>query len=257
MDLIWSAAQKVYRAMPPAVGKPLHRIIQPPWETRRTNRVIAGLAAAITPRAAAHQGKRILVDCGFNSGLVLQGFLRRLPQGFQAYGFDVNARIFSDNAQRMKNENPNILSLDFAAVSDHDGVVDFFEIGDPQGQPFPAQGTTTLREIAAQKFLPSSLQTPAACTVPCVDFSGWLQALWQRHSNGAPPHIVVKMDIEGAEYAVLDKMLRDGTAALVSDLVVEFHERLFPESARRHYHAWEQSLRHGMAQNGVHVHEWI
>lgn len=54
--------------------------------------------------------------------------------------------------------------------------------------------------------------------VPCVDFSGWLKVY-------APlaEYIVLKMDIEGAEYLVLPKMIADGSIDYVDELYVEFH----------------------------------
>ncbi len=51
--------------------------------------------------------------------------------------------------------------------------------------------------------------------VPCFDFSAWLATL--------PGDVVVKMDIEGSEYELLDRMLEDGTAGKVKELLVEWH----------------------------------
>lgn len=53
--------------------------------------------------------------------------------------------------------------------------------------------------------------------VSCFDFSAWLR----RTVNG--DQVVVKMDIEGAEYALLERMIEDGTDVLVSELLVEWH----------------------------------
>jgi hypothetical protein len=61
-------------------------------------------------------------------------------------------------------------------------------------------------------------------TVACFDFSAWLR----RTVNGG--RTVVKMDVEGSEYALLDRMISDGTDLLVSELLVEWHG---DESARR------------------------
>jgi hypothetical protein len=52
--------------------------------------------------------------------------------------------------------------------------------------------------------------------VPCFDFSAWLQEM-------EPDRLIVKMDIEGAEVQVLEKMMVDGSDALVSELLVEWH----------------------------------
>ncbi len=52
--------------------------------------------------------------------------------------------------------------------------------------------------------------------VPCFDFSAWLASLGE--------HVILKMDVEGAEVALLERMLDDGTDQLVDELVVEWHE---------------------------------
>ena len=52
-------------------------------------------------------------------------------------------------------------------------------------------------------------------SVPCFDFSAWLAKL--------KGDIVLKMDVEGSEYGLLDRMRRDGTDRLVSELLVEWH----------------------------------
>jgi len=54
--------------------------------------------------------------------------------------------------------------------------------------------------------------------VPCVDFSKWLL----NHFD-ADDEITLKMDIEGAEYKVLRKMIDDGSIGLVNRVYVEFH----------------------------------
>lgn len=60
-------------------------------------------------------------------------------------------------------------------------------------------------------------------TVPvqCIDFSKWMT-----ENVDKDDHIIVKMDIEGSEYYVLDKMLKDGTIKLVDLLYVEWHEHM-------------------------------
>ena len=67
--------------------------------------------------------------------------------------------------------------------------------------------------------------------VHCLDFSAWLAA-----ECAAATHLVLKMDIEGAEYAVLERMIETGTLALVDELMIEFHAKKFgdPTLWQRH-----------------------
>lgn len=53
-------------------------------------------------------------------------------------------------------------------------------------------------------------------TVKTFDFSKWLKRF-------KDDYVIVKMDIEGAEFPLLEKMMRDGTAKYMDQLWVEVH----------------------------------
>lgn len=53
-------------------------------------------------------------------------------------------------------------------------------------------------------------------TVQAFDFSEWVKQF-------KDDYIVVKMDTEGAEFPILDKMIKDGTITIPDKLLVEFH----------------------------------
>jgi len=61
--------------------------------------------------------------------------------------------------------------------------------------------------------------------VPCFDFSAWLRELPE------PP--IVKLDVEGAEFPILERLVEDGTDTLVAELLVEWHDARMPEYADR------------------------
>jgi FkbM family methyltransferase len=63
--------------------------------------------------------------------------------------------------------------------------------------------------------------------VPCFDLSAWLRAL--------PERPVVKLDVEGAEFPILEHLHQQGTDALVAELLVEWHDEKMADdlAARR------------------------
>lgn len=61
--------------------------------------------------------------------------------------------------------------------------------------------------------------------VPCFDFSSWLR--------GLPEPPVVKLDVEGAEFPILEKLVADGTDVLVSELLVEWHDDKMADQVER------------------------
>lgn len=52
--------------------------------------------------------------------------------------------------------------------------------------------------------------------VPCFDFAAWVRTLPE------PP--IVKLDVEGAEFPILERMVKTGADALVSQVLVEWHD---------------------------------
>lgn len=60
--------------------------------------------------------------------------------------------------------------------------------------------------------------------VPCIDFDKWMFENFSKEDD-----ILVRMDMEGAEYAVLRKMIESGTIKYINKLYVEFHHRRFPK----------------------------
>ncbi len=72
--------------------------------------------------------------------------------------------------------------------------------------------------------------------VPCFDFSAWLGRLNSQK-------VVVKMDIEGAELPILEKVVADGTDDRISLLIVEWHEQFFGDDYSQRRAEVEAALR--------------
>ena len=69
--------------------------------------------------------------------------------------------------------------------------------------------------------------------------------------------IVVKMDIEGAEYDVLDDLINSNTHKLIDVLYVEFHSKYMTEPDGSLYRQKEAQLLEKLVADGVHVRLWM
>ncbi len=105
-----------------------------------------------------------------------------------------------------------------AAVSDREGTTEMFL---PRTFTYSVRGGTT---ILADKLNERDVERTAV--VDCVDFLVELQEIRKHHD-----FVVVKMDIEGAEYHVLERVF-DGDETLIDFLIIEFH----PKSVGRARH---------------------
>jgi FkbM family methyltransferase len=71
----------------------------------------------------------------------------------------------------------------------------------------------------------SSSRSHEVVRVPAFDFSAWVAALPE------PP--LVKMDVEGAEFPILEHLVEKGTDSRVARLLVEWHDEKMPDYATR------------------------
>ena len=59
--------------------------------------------------------------------------------------------------------------------------------------------------------------------VECIDFSEWVKNNFKKED-----YIILKMDIEGAEFNVLPKMIANDTLSYVNKMIIEWHDWEFP-----------------------------
>jgi FkbM family methyltransferase len=126
------------------------------------------------------------------------------------YGFDPSPLL---NTRRRK-VNGVPVKLERKAAWLFDGTVEFnddYMHGGPEaiGHGTCAVGAGSLGRIG-------TIIEHGGLTVECFDFSVWL-------AEHGP--CVVKMDLEGAEYPLLEHLIAQGTNRLVSELVIEWHEQ--------------------------------
>jgi hypothetical protein len=162
------------------------------------NRSVIRIAAQISKDAQSRPGQKIFVDCGFNAGEMLERFVYALPE-FRFYGFEVNYQYFAESAAELQKRHPNILGLNFSAVSDHDGTASFHIAGQKRGI-LRAEATTILPDFHEKEFIQER-----PYEVPAIDFSRWLKEMVARHTeaDGSKPFVALNLYIDGAVYAFL------------------------------------------------------
>jgi FkbM family methyltransferase len=232
--------------------------------TRRMNREVDVSAQHIARASANYRGQKIFIDCGMNDGRVLERYMRRLPD-FKFYAFEVNP-YFLGAAQELAERYPNLLGVKFSAVATQNGTAQFRLAGDPN--KFHKYDATTIVPDVVPLDHHGVVQD-----VETIDFSAWLRSTVEDHAivpgtrhEVRKPFVAVKMDIEGAEFDVLEDMLwqrlwrRHSLAAAIEDvdsLTVEFHARCMAEDKRQAYEQRRVNILRGLNSAGVLVHEWV
>ncbi len=158
----------------------------------------------------------LFVDCGSNIG---QGFT-----WFSSFynGTNVDFHLFEPNPncypylEEIEQHSDKRMVLHKCGVGTLDGTLSFYGLGDRQGGKISQGGS--ISKLHNSNWYVANEET--AIQVGIINFSNYLVEQ-SRHFV----QIVVKMDVEGAEVELLEKLLSDGTINLISILYVEFHSQ--------------------------------
>lgn len=152
--------------------------------------------------SALFQKRYIFVDGGAHTGETIANFEKSNLYSkhlWEIFSFEANPNLIPHFPKK-----PNLIVLN-KAIWIHDEGVNFYLGKDRLGS-----------SILKHKKTGELSRIPTR--VESVDFGQWL-----RRNFKLKDFIIVKLDIEGAEYEVLDKMLLDGSIKYVDALYVEFH----------------------------------
>ena len=128
-----------------------------------------------------------------------------------------------------------------AAVCDRDGFQDFFL------DPEDADGSTLFKnKLTRETGGYGTLDVANPVKVRTIDLSRWLR----QHTNKFD-YIILKLDVEGAEYDILEKMIQDRIIRRIKHLFVEWHWNRVGISRERH-----EELIRALQRRRVPILEW-
>ena len=182
--------------------------------------------------------RSFLFDLGFHHGEELEYLTKQygVDATWVVFCFEPNpaCRVHLLRAGFLRN--PRYTAMPFAAHV-HTGPVMFQQEAVIHGGTEDGQGSHL-----ADINLDIDCRGGRCVPVWAVDFPAFLRSI-------IPPvreqtaYVVVKMDIEGAEYELLRTMLQDGSLGLIDVLHVEFHQRLMPYETDATTEQLRESLR--------------
>lgn len=153
--------------------------------------------------------RRVFIDCGGHNGSSVKKFRNEIDRNtsFEIFTFEPNPEFANDYSTFMRH---HLLPY---AVWIANGQIDFYldrEDGD---------GSTLIKEkTTREEGGIGQLDKVTPLRVRSIDLSSWIKRNFQKTD-----YIILKLDIEGAEYKVLDKLLEDKTIQYVDKLFIEWH----------------------------------
>ena len=142
--------------------------------------------------------KKIFIDGGGHDGCTVRKLLKE-NKDYQIYSFECNPKFFSYYKKL-----PTTLIK--KAIWVEDCTKQFFM------QRSAVSGGSSL-------FKKVNLGGYKVVNIECIDFSKWVL-----DNFNIDDYIILKLDIEGAEYSVLEKMLEDKSFDYVNEFFVEWHQ---------------------------------
>ena len=151
--------------------------------------------------------RKIYIDCGANAGIVSWKYAVDGNEDFEYFLFEP-LPIFSDVGERMKVQFPNTkINFSNEAVWIKDEELDFYE------SSWGKEGSSLLKNKVSNGMMYDNPHR-----VNAIDFSAWIIENFSKDD-----YIICKMDIEGAEYDVVPKMIKDGSVEYMDEMIIEFH----------------------------------
>lgn len=174
------------------------------------------------------KNRRAFIDLGASWGHVSAKFARENPS-FDIFCVEPNISLI-----------PNILNASlsvkkpftviWAAAWIFDGTIELYKSG-------PEAASTIVRgKVEPSNWPPIDYNSPSS--VPCIDISQWILRSFNKGDE-----ITLKIDVEGAEYSILPKLIADGAIPIISRLICEWHQDRFPHISKTEHDALRDKLK--------------
>lgn len=153
--------------------------------------------------------EKIYIDCGGYDGDTVELFIKNYPEAnqFKIFCFEPNPELF-EKIKKNTSNHENIVIYN-KAVWIEDGEKNFFLAKNPQGS-----------SLLSNKIGRCKLNLAQPIKVNTVDLSKWIKINFNKYN-----YIVLKLDVEGAEYPIIEKMINEDTISYINDLYVEWHTK--------------------------------
>lgn len=172
----------------------------------------------------------VAIDCGANVGNVTAALATR---GALVHAFEPNPAAFAILAERFTDVTN--VELHPQAVLDHAGTVRLYLHVDAADDPVGAS--------AGSSVLPfkGNVDEERFVEVEAIDLSEFVLALPR-------PVKVLKIDVEGAECPIVNRLIDTGAIDRTETVLVELHDRHIPELGRDYAALRERLDREGLAE---------
>ena len=151
--------------------------------------------------------RHVFINVGAGKGSDIDGFLKIDPSysNWEIFAFECNPELIKTISKKY----PNIQLIPLAA-----STVD-------QSSKLYLGNSYVNSSLISSKI---NVFEERYLEVGTIDISKWLMDNFKKED-----YIILTLDIEGAEYPIIEKMINDGSLDLIDELYIEFHGKKIPD----------------------------
>lgn len=180
--------------------------------------------------------KKIFIDGGARVGETLDCFVKKREDliGCDYYLFEANPNYYDLLDEFAKNKDYNFFVMK-KALWTQDCEMNFYIANDVWGDV----GSTLMPEKKEKLDRENPLKIEA------INFSNFLF-----NNFSQDDYIIVKFDIEGAEYEIVPDLIKTGAINLINEFYIEWHDNFFTNID-------VNKIKNDLNSSGVNVYNWL
>jgi len=195
--------------------------------------------------------KNLFIDLGTNFGqgfLYFQKFFRQKNFEYVLVEPNPNLKIHIKNLIKEKECTKKIKFINKAAYITN-GTKKFYGLVEDPKRLGTSDGGSLLNEHNTKLYRTDKKK---AITVKTFDFINYLKKI-KKYDN-----IIIKMDIEGSEYKILDKLIKNiNEIKNIKHIFLEFHSRFMVKNKKKEYQIIEKNIIKNLELNNIKYTLWI
>ncbi len=178
----------------------------------------------------------IAIDCGANVGNITA---KMAKTGVKVYAFEPNPHAYAALTKRFA-KNPAVHCMN-KAVWDHTGILKLYFHKNSSSDPIKWSSGSSL--VAAK----TNIEPDQYVEVEVIDLTQFITDLGK-------PIKLLKLDVEGVECDILNKLIDEGLVQSISSIVAETHEARIPHLASSVEALQEKIITHNLSNINL---NWI
>lgn len=200
--------------------------------------------------------KKIFLDGGthFGQGLKIIARKEKIDKTWKVFTWEPNPYTFEDNINTPSRFEQFNITFYNSALSTNDDTVEFLVLKQIHKHTKElvktGQGSTLLGVKDFSNEQRKQNQIYEQVKVNCINLVDWI-----RNNTDQLDQIIIKLDIEGSEYPVLEKLIKSDQIYKIKKIYVEWHHRDLKDP--QSYLKRQENIENFCAKNNIKVISWI